>query len=190
MDLGGTIRRIRYFNQNQPPIAVATANPTNGAAPLTVAFDGTASSDPDGDALTYAWDLDGDGAFDDAAAATASFTYTQPGTYTATLQVTDPSGATGTSSVTISAGNTPPTAVIDTPAAGTTWKVGDVINFSGHATDAQSGTLGGSPRSRGHSCCSTARRPVTSTRSRPSRARRAAASWRPTTSTRRIWSCG
>jgi Purple acid Phosphatase, N-terminal domain len=31
--------------------------------------------------------------------------------------------------------------VIDTPAAGTTWKVGDVINFSGHAVDAQDGTL-------------------------------------------------
>ena len=72
MDLGGTIRRIRYFNQNQPPTAVASANPTSGAAPLTVAFDGTASSDPDGDALTYAWDLDGDGAFDDATAATAT----------------------------------------------------------------------------------------------------------------------
>ena len=111
---------------------------------MTVAFDGTASNDPDGDTLTYAWDLDGDGAFDDATAATASFTYTQPGTYTATLRVSDPSGATGTSSVTISAGNTPPTAVIDTPTAGTTWKVGDVINFSGHATDAQSGTLAAS----------------------------------------------
>ena len=141
VDLGGTIRRVRYFNQNQPPIAVASANPTSGAAPLTVAFDGTASNDPDGDALTYAWDLDGDGAFDDAAAATASFTYTQPGMLTATLQVTDPSGATGTSSVTISAGNTPPTAVIDTPTAGTTWKVGDVINFAGHATDPQDGIL-------------------------------------------------
>jgi hypothetical protein len=34
--------------------------------------------------------------------------------------------------------------VIDTPTAGTTWKVGDVITFSGHATDAQSGTLGAS----------------------------------------------
>jgi glucose/arabinose dehydrogenase len=144
VDLGGTIRRIRYFNQNQPPIAVATANPTNGVAPLTVAFDGTASSDPDGDALTYAWDLDGDGAFDDAAAATASYTYTQPGIHVATLQVTDPSGAAGTSSVTISAGNTPPEAVIDMPAAGTTWKVGDTIPFSGHASDPQSGTLGAS----------------------------------------------
>jgi PKD repeat protein len=141
VDLAGTIRRIRYFNQNQPPIAVASANPTSGVAPLTVAFDGTASSDADGDALTFAWDLDGDGAFDDGTAATASFTYAQPGTYTATLRVTDPSSASGTASVAISAGNTAPEAVIDTPAAGTTWKVGDVITFSGHAADAQQGTL-------------------------------------------------
>ncbi|MGH2475242.1 MAG: PKD domain-containing protein, partial [Candidatus Limnocylindrales bacterium] len=141
VDLGGTIRRIRYFNQNQPPIALATANPTSGAAPLTVAFDGSASSDPDGDALTYAWDLDGDGAFDDGTAATASFTYTQPSTYAATLRVTDPSGASGTDSVPISVGNTPPTAAIDTPAPGATWKVGDTISFSGHATDPQQGTL-------------------------------------------------
>ena len=144
VDLGGTVRRIRYFNQNQPPTAVASANPTSGAAPLTVAFDGNGSSDPDGDVLAYAWDLDGDGAFDDATNATATYTYTQPGSYTATLRVTDPSAASGTSSVTISAGNTPPTAVIDTPGAGTTWKVGDVIAFSGHATDAQSGTLAAS----------------------------------------------
>ena len=44
-------------------------------------------------------------------------------------------------SVTITVGNTPPTATIDTPAAGTTWTVGDVISFSGHATDPQQGTL-------------------------------------------------
>ncbi|HEY0680778.1 MAG TPA: PQQ-dependent sugar dehydrogenase [Steroidobacter sp.] len=141
VDLGGTIRRIRYFSANQPPVAVASANPTSGAAPLTVSFNGSASSDPDGDVLTYAWDLDGDGAFDDAAAATASFTYTQPGTYIATLRVTDTSGSTGTSAVTISVGNTPPTAIIDTPLASTTWAVGDNITFSGRATDAQSGNL-------------------------------------------------
>ena len=43
--------------------------------------------------------------------------------------------------MTITVGNTPPTATINTPAAGTTWKVGDAISFSGSATDTQDGTL-------------------------------------------------
>jgi glucose/arabinose dehydrogenase/chitodextrinase len=37
--------------------------------------------------------------------------------------------------------NTAPTAVISTPTVGTTWKVGDVIAFSGSAGDAQDGTV-------------------------------------------------
>jgi glucose/arabinose dehydrogenase len=139
---GGTIRRIQYFSTNQPPTAVATATPTSGAAPLTVNFDGRGSSDPNpGDTLTYAWDLDADGAFDDATTATASYTYSTQGSYAASLRVTDSQGASDTDTVTIAVGNTPPTATITTPAAGTTWKVGDVINFSGSATDAQDGPL-------------------------------------------------
>ena len=55
--------------------------------------------------------------------------------------MTDSQGATATDSVVISVGNTAPTAVIQTPVAGTTWKVGDVLTFSGSATDAQDGTL-------------------------------------------------
>ena len=108
---------------------------------MTVTFDGSGSSDPEGDPLTYAWDLDGDGAFDDSTIMRPSYTYTQSGSYTARLQVTDPQGAAGTASVTITVGNTPPTATINTPAAGTTWKVGDVITFSGSASDAQDGAL-------------------------------------------------
>ena len=77
---GGTIRRIQFVGANQPPVAVATANPTSGAAPLTVNFDGSGSGDPDGDPITYAWDLDGDGLYDDSTAAQPAFTYTQSGT--------------------------------------------------------------------------------------------------------------
>jgi glucose/arabinose dehydrogenase len=139
---GGTIRRIQYFSTNQPPTAVAQATPTTGAAPLTVSFNGTGSSDPDpGDTLAYAWDLDGDGAFDDASTAQATYTYTAQGTYAATLRVTDSHGASDTDTVPIAVGNTPPTPTIATPAAGTTWKVGDVISFSGSATDQQDGTI-------------------------------------------------
>jgi glucose/arabinose dehydrogenase len=138
---GGTIRRITYTAANQAPIAVAQATPTTGAAPLQVSFDGTGSSDPDGDSLTYAWDLDADGAYDDASTATASWTYTASGTYAAGLRVTDPGGASATDSVTVTVGNTPPTATIELPTAGTTWRVGDPITFRGSATDPQDGPL-------------------------------------------------
>jgi PKD repeat protein len=136
---GGTIRRIQYTGQN--PVARATATPTTGAAPLTVAFDGTGSSDPDGDPLAYAWDLDGDGALDDSTASRPTWTYTAQGTYTVTLRVSDGRGGADTDTVTITVGNTPPTATIAAPAAGTTWRVGDVISFSGSATDQQDGAL-------------------------------------------------
>ena len=138
---GGTIRRIRYFSTNRPPVAVATASPTTGAAPLTVTFDGSGSSDPDGDALSYAWDLDADGAYDDATSTRPTWTYTANGSYAAKLRVTDPGGLSAIATVTVSVGNTAPTATINTPAAGTTWKVGDLISFSGSATDPQDGPL-------------------------------------------------
>ena len=92
---GGTIRRITFTSANQPPVARATAAPTTGSAPLTVTFDGSGSSDPDsGDTLRYAWDLDGDGAFDDSTTVQPTYTYTSAGTVTATLRVTDGAGAT------------------------------------------------------------------------------------------------
>ena len=142
---GGTIRKITYFSANQPPVALATATPTNGPAPLQVSFDGMGSSDPDGQPLTYAWDLDGDGQFDDSNASQPTYTYTQPGTYSVRLRVSDPQNASGTSQpITITANNTPPTATITQPAVGTTWDVDDSFIFSGTATDPQQGTLPGS----------------------------------------------
>jgi glucose/arabinose dehydrogenase/PKD repeat protein len=138
----GAVRKIRFAGANTPPTAVAAATPTNGPAPLTVNFNGGGSSDPDpGATLTYAWDLDDDGAFDDATGVTATWTYQQPNTYTPELRVTDNLGASDTDAVTITAGNTAPTATISSPASSLRWKVGDTVSFSGGATDPQSGTL-------------------------------------------------
>ena len=79
---------------NQPPRRSRRAAPTTGSAPLTVTFNGTDSSDPDaGDSFTYAWDLDGDGQYDDSSSADPTHTYTSPGTVTASLRVTDTHGA-------------------------------------------------------------------------------------------------
>jgi PKD repeat protein len=137
----GTIRRIQYFSANQPPIAVASATPQGGATPLTVNFDASASHDPDGDPLTYSWDLDGDGVFGDSTAASPTYEYDDEGTFHPSVRVSDDNGGTTRSSLlTVTPGNTPPAPVIDTPAASLTWAVGDDIDFSGHASDTEDGT--------------------------------------------------
>ncbi|HKA85290.1 MAG TPA: PQQ-dependent sugar dehydrogenase [Acidimicrobiales bacterium] len=141
---GGQVHRVVYNGANHPPTAAISANPTSGTAPLTVGFDGSGSSDLDpADSLSYAWDLDGDGQFDDSTAVAPTHTYTAAGTVTAGLRVSDPAGASDTQSVTVTIGapNTPPAPVIDTPTSALRWKVGDAITFAGHATDAQDGTL-------------------------------------------------
>jgi len=138
---GGKIRRIRYFSGNQPPTAVASATPASGSAPLTVRFSGLGSSDPDPGTLSYAWELDGDALYDDSNAAEPTHIFTQSGTYTVGLRVTDPAGATDIDQITISVGNSPPNATIDAPTPGTTWKVGDDVDFEGSATDPEQGGL-------------------------------------------------
>src|SRR5262249_59989136 len=93
------------------------------------------------DVITYAWDLDGDGQFDDATVPSPQFTYAQPGTYLVSLKVTDLQGASSVATLTITAGNSPPVPTITSPPELTTWNVGDVIAFAGSATDPQQGTL-------------------------------------------------
>jgi glucose/arabinose dehydrogenase len=133
----GTVRRVQYHG----PTAVVTASPTSGPSPLTVSFDGSASSDPDGDALAFAWDLDGDGAFDDSTEVAPQHTYASSGVYTARLRVTDGAGLSDTASVVISVGNGPPAASITSPSPSLRWSVGQLVSFSGSATDPDEGAL-------------------------------------------------
>jgi hypothetical protein len=101
--LGGTIVRFSFTSSNQPPTAVIQAVPTSGPVPLTVNFNGSGSSDPDGDPLTYSWDLNGDGQFGDSTSPTPSFVYTVAGSYLVGLRVDDGRGGTNTTTVTITA---------------------------------------------------------------------------------------
>jgi glucose/arabinose dehydrogenase len=142
VDLGGTIRRIGFSAGNQPPLASIDASAEAGPAPLAVTFDGRGSTDPDaGDTLSYAWDLDGDGAFDDATGATASRTYTTNGTVDVKLRVTDAIGASDTASIVVTVGDVLPVPTIQSPSGTATFAVGQTVSFSGGATDPQDGTL-------------------------------------------------
>jgi chitodextrinase len=138
----GAIRRIAYTgNDNRAPTARAEASPSYGPAPLEVGFDASGSTDPDeGDALTYEWDLDGDGEFDDSNEEFPRVTYDE-GTHLVTLRVTDSNGASHEDTVRIDSGETPPSVSIDTPSDALKWHVDQTIDFAGSATDEQDGAL-------------------------------------------------
>lgn len=75
---------------NHDPVANFTTAQDSG---FGVNVNGASSSDPDGNALTYAWDF-GDGAT--ATGVTAGHTYANTGTYPISLTVTDTHAATNT----------------------------------------------------------------------------------------------
>jgi PKD repeat protein len=79
---------------NRAPTAAFASTPAAGVAGGAVAFDASASSDPDGTVASYDWSF-GDGTAH-AAGAHASHTFKAVGTYNVTLAVKDDSGASGT----------------------------------------------------------------------------------------------
>jgi PKD domain-containing protein/putative Ig domain-containing protein len=80
--------QILVQNVCRAPLADA-GGPYAGTAGIPVAFNGTGSADPDGDALAYAWDF-GDGTT--GTGATPNHPYALTGTYLISLHVTDPCG--------------------------------------------------------------------------------------------------
>ncbi len=137
----GRLHRITYASGNLSPTAALQASSTSGALPLVVNFNATGSSDPEGQGVTYAWDLDGDGAFDDSTSASPSMTYTVKAAVTVRLRVSDPQGLSDVSAILIWPGNTAPVATMTSPSPLLTWRVGDTIVFSGGASDGEEGTL-------------------------------------------------
>ncbi len=79
---------------NQPPVADPNG-PYSGTAGMQVSFDGSGSTDPDGNIVAYDWDF-GDGNTGTGVAPTN--TYAAAGTYNVTLMVTDDVGATASAS--------------------------------------------------------------------------------------------
>jgi PKD repeat protein len=130
------LHRVDYVTGSRSPAALPKASPDSGTAPLEVTFDGTGSTDPEGETLTYAWDFDGDGTTD-STEPTASHTYTEDGVYDARLTVTDPAGKDGTATVPITVGNTRPEVDFGLPPTGSFFEFGDTIPWDVSVTDAE-----------------------------------------------------
>lgn len=121
---------------NAPPVAVAGPE-RHVAVGETVALDGRASYDVDGQIASWSWDL-GDGTT--AAGPTAAHAYAAPGTYVVTLTVRDAadlanSTAMATARIVV---NDPPVAVAgpDRSAA-----VGELLSFDGSGSSDRDGKL-------------------------------------------------
>lgn len=98
--------RIEYAADNREPVAMASANKSAGAAPLTVNFSSAGSFDYDEkDELTYNWNF-GDGST--AVGENANHSFDSVGIYLVILTVTDTSGAATTTEVEIAVGNAIP----------------------------------------------------------------------------------
>ena len=98
---------------NNAPTANAGEDITAVFSTTEIQLNGAASSDPDGDSLTYEWVIsqqpDGSNiSLSGAQTQTTAFEPSQAGIYTLTLTVTDPNGATDTDSVIITLTTPPP----------------------------------------------------------------------------------
>lgn len=87
-------------DENLAPTANFTTSVDEGAIPLIVEFNASASSDPENGSLTYSWNF-GDGT--SSQGVQTSHTFTTAGTFTVNLQVTDDQGAPNTATKMITA---------------------------------------------------------------------------------------
>jgi PKD repeat protein len=93
--LGGFVRPREVIVTFQPPTADFVYTPESPVAGEPITFDGTLSSDFDGQIVVYEWDFDADGATD-ATEAVAGYTFPEPGIYDVSLTVVDDGGNTDT----------------------------------------------------------------------------------------------
>jgi len=119
----------RVVESNNFPPTARVGGPYTGAEGAEISFDGSASTDPERDALSFHWSF-GDGAT--ASGARPTHTYAAGGSYTVVLSVTDAIGSTHSASTTVEVINVAPTL---SALADTTLLPGETYRASGSFRD-------------------------------------------------------
>ncbi len=124
------IARIVYRRGNRSPVAVVDTDVSAGKHPLKVTLDASASTDPDGDALKYAWSNGKSGA-------KQVMTFSDPGTFKVTVTATDASGAKSLATQTIQVGNARPIVRFKSPVNGSFFDWQDKIDYQIEVKDTE-----------------------------------------------------
>jgi len=124
-DQGGTGVKKLLDTSDKPPVAIANAVPYYGPSPLSVQLNGSNSYDPEGLALTYAWDF-GDGSTSTLPNPAHVFAHTGPAgpqLRNVSLTVKDPGQNQSTTVIPVSLDNTPPQVSITSPVDGSQYSM-------------------------------------------------------------------
>ena len=136
--------RIEYNAGNRKPIVAAAVDKPSGALPMRVMLSSAGTMDLDEDSLRYVWTIrrSDSSVVRRLVQANPTFTFTQPGTYTASLTATDTHGAHSTADVRIVAGNEPPKVDIDLLGSNKSFFFPDVpVRYQVVVTDREDGSL-------------------------------------------------
>ncbi|HEY8833874.1 MAG TPA: ThuA domain-containing protein [Gemmatimonadaceae bacterium] len=165
--------RIEYNAGNRKPIVAVAVDQPAGALPMRVQLSSAGTMDLDEDSLRYVWTIsrrDGP-VLQRLTEPNPSFTFTQPGAYTASLTAIDTHGASSTESVQIVAGNEPPNVDIDLAGSNRSFFLpGIPVRYAARVTDREDGSLrsGTIPARRVSVSAQYLKEGITSGASRPS----------------------
>jgi PKD repeat protein len=108
MDADKSVTAIFVTTSNgRPPVANA-GGPYYGYEGSSIKLSASKSTDPDKNIVSYEWDLDNDGQFDDATGRNPRYTFADNGIYTIRVRVTDAGGSNSVASATATIRNVSP----------------------------------------------------------------------------------
>lgn len=135
---GGEHTVTRQLLVNRPPAAAISVSTSSVVVGRPVTFT-SASTDPDGDALRLAWDIDGEPAAGGEKTPAITRSFDTPGSHSVRLRVVDDHGGTDSATVTVEAANLAPTVSI--VASPSTVLTGEPISFTAGGEDPDGGPL-------------------------------------------------
>jgi PKD repeat protein len=122
-------------------VAVLEADTTSGESPLTVSFDGSKSTDPDGTITSYAWEIDGGGFQEEDE--TFDHTFEQVGDFIVRLRVTNQKGDydIAEQEITVEAGDQPQAVIEILNADDDTYYVDQTYTFDASKSFSPAGAI-------------------------------------------------